>query len=154
MPIEIERKFLTKSDEWKKPAEGVFYKQGYLLRTREKSVRIRIIKDKAFLTIKGSKQGITRDEYEYEIPYQDALELLRNYCNNQYIEKTRYKISYKNKTWEVDEFHGKNQGLILAEIELSHTGESFEKPPWIAEEVTHEPRYFNTSLIEKPYCEW
>ncbi len=154
MALEIERKFLVKDDSWKFLAKGVSYKQGYLFASKEKSVRIRIAGDKGFVTIKGSRLGIVRDEFEYEIPCADAIELLNNYCTNGLVEKNRYKILYKEKIWEVDEFLGKNKGLIIAEIELNDASEIFEKPIWVGEDVSHEPKYYNSNLVSHPFCEW
>jgi len=110
--------------------------------------------NKGYLTIKGISFGATRSEYEYHIPRQDADEMLRELCEKPLIEKNRYKIEYESFIWEVDEFFGDNDGLILAEIELTHENQSFEKPPWIGEEVTGDPKYFNSSLIKKPYSRW
>lgn len=154
MPLEIERKYLLKNDSWKGLAVGIFYKQGYLFDSNGKSVRIRIAGDTAFLTIKASKTGIVRDEYEYEIPMEDALDLLDNHCNDKVVEKTRYNITYKDKVWEVDEFHKDNQGLVVAEIELSDASENIEKPDWVGMEVSNDQKYFNSSLIDNPFCNW
>jgi CYTH domain-containing protein len=154
MGIEIERKFLLTSTSWKQLAPGTLYRQGYLNSTKERTVRVRTIDDKGFLTIKGVSVGATRVEYEYEIPVADAQHLLDDLCEKPLIEKNRYKITHAGFVWEVDEFFGENMGLIVAEIELESEDQSFEKPEWVGEEVTGDPRYFNSSLIKEPYTQW
>lgn len=154
MPLEIEKKFLMKNSGWRDNAEGVLYKQGYIVRTPQKSVRIRTFKNRGYITIKGSKAGITRSEFEYEIPFAEATELLNDFCEKKFIEKTRYKIEFGGKLWEIDEFHGDNNGLIIAEIELNSPDEKFSLPPWIGEEVSHDSKYFNSNLIDFPYSKW
>ncbi|MDR1730384.1 MAG: CYTH domain-containing protein [Prevotellaceae bacterium] len=153
MNIEIERKFLLKDDSWKKNAVGTHYAQGYLNRPGEITVRVRIAGEKAFLTIKSKTKGISRQEFEYEIPKQDARELLK-LSQTPVVEKIRYKIEYAGKCWEIDEFSGKNEGLVVAEIELNAENESFEKPEWIGKEVSDDKRYFNSSLARNPFSEW
>lgn len=155
MPLEIERKFLVHSDLWnalKKP-QGNRIVQSYLSFTPESTVRIRIKGEQAFLTIKGKSKGISRPEYEYPIPIADVQNMIQN-MNLDYIDKIRYEIKIKNHIWEVDVFSGKNNGLILAEIELGSEDESFEKPDWIAQEVSHDPRYFNSNLLLHPIESW
>jgi CYTH domain-containing protein len=154
MGIEIERKFLLTSTSWKELAPGTSYRQGYLNSTKERTVRVRTIDDKGFLTIKGLSVGATRVEYEYEIPVADAEHLLDELCEKPLIEKNRYKIAHGGFVWEVDEFFGENKGLIVAEIELESENQSFDKPEWVGEEVTGDPRYFNSSLIKEPYSQW
>ena len=154
MGIEIERKFLLTSTSWKQLAPGTSYRQGYLNSTKERTVRVRTIDDKGFLTIKGLSVGATRVEYEYEIPVADAEHLLDELCEKPLIEKNRYKIAHGGFVWEVDEFFGENKGLIVAEIELESENQSFDKPEWVGEEVTGDPRYFNSSLIKEPYTQW
>ncbi len=154
MGIEIERKFLLTSTSWKQLAPGTSYRQGYLNSTKERTVRVRTIDDKGFLTIKGLSVGATRVEYEYEIPVADAERLLDDLCEKPLIEKNRYKINHAGFVWEVDEFFGENMGLMVAEIELESEDQSFEKPEWVGEEVTGDPRYFNSSLIKEPYTQW
>jgi CYTH domain-containing protein len=154
MGIEIERKFLLTSTSWKEFAPGTSYRQGYLNSTKERTVRVRTIDDKGFLTIKGLSVGATRVEYEYEIPVADAEHLLDELCEKPLIEKNRYKIAHGGFVWEVDEFFGENKGLIVAEIELESENQSFDKPEWVGEEVTGDPRYFNSSLIKEPYSQW
>lgn len=154
MPKEIERKFLVISEKYKELGIGIPVKQGYLSLSKKRTVRIRISGDKGFLTVKGKSYGATRQEYEYEIPYQDALEMIENQCKKYLIEKLRYEIRFKNNTWEVDEFSGMNKGLVVAEIELEDEEQDFEKPEWVGEEVTGDPRYFNSGLAKKPFSEW
>lgn len=154
MKTEIERKFLVVGDAWRALAQGVAYRQGYLCRAGGCSVRVRIAGEKAFLTVKGRTSGITRAEYEYEIPLADGEELLGNLAEKPIITKTRRKIPYAGFVWDVDEFHGANQGLILAEIELEREDQPFDKPAWIGEEVTGDPRYGNAALAQRPFSAW
>ena len=154
MGTEIERKFLLTGDDWKTLATGTYYRQGYLSSQKERTVRVRIIADTGFLTIKGKSIGATRMEYEYEIPVEDAKVLLNKLCEKPIIEKNRYKIKFAGFTWEVDEFFGENEGLIVAEIELESEDQQFEKPEWIGEEVGSDPRYFNSNLIKNPFSSW
>jgi adenylate cyclase len=154
MGVEIERKFLLIGTDWKDLATGISYRQGYLNSVKERTVRVRTIADKGFLTIKGVTVGATRVEYEYEIPHSDAQALLNELCEKPLIEKNRYKIAHQGFIWEVDEFFGENNGLVVAEIELESADQPFDKPYWVGEEVTGDPRYFNSSLIKKPYTEW
>jgi len=152
MPIEIERKFLVIGDDWR-DAEAVYYSQGYLSRAKERTVRVRVAGDQAFLTIKGISTGASRAEFEYEIPPTDGRELLA-LCEQPIIEKYRRKIFPAGYQWEVDEFLGKNLGLVVAEIELPAEDAPFEKPAWVGEEVTDDPRYFNSALAVFPWGLW
>lgn len=154
MGIEIERKFLLTGTAWKQLAAGTAYRQGYLSAVKERTVRVRTIDDRGFLTVKGISVGATRSEYEYEIPLADAKALLDDLCEKPLIEKNRYKIEYAGFIWEVDEFFGKNDGLVVAEIELENEEQSFDKPEWVGEEVTGDVRYFNSNLIKEPYSQW
>jgi adenylate cyclase len=154
MPKEIERKFLVVGDAWRKLAEGTLYRQGYLNSIKERTVRVRTVGAKGFLTVKGITVGATRVEYEYEIPSQDADAMLDGLCEKPIIEKKRYKISHGGLRWEVDEFFGENAGLIVAEVELISEDQVFEKPAWVGAEVTADPRYFNSNLIAHPYSAW
>lgn len=154
MGKEIERKFLLKDSGWRGLAGGRLYRQGYLSTVIERAVRVRTIGDHAYLTIKGVSTGITRLEFEYEIPLADANSMLDNLCEKPLIEKTRYVIPYEDFTWEVDEFHGENAGLIVAEVELENECQEFRLPPWVGEEVSDDPRYFNANLVEHPYTTW
>ena len=155
MGIEIERKFLVNHDQWEqlvKPV-GEFYRQGYLLTDPQKTIRVRQTSDKGFLTIKGISVGATRAEYEYEIPIEEAKELLDQFAVAE-LSKVRYKIAIENHIWEVDVFSGNNQGLIVAEIELKSEDEKFVLPAWIDREVTGEEKYYNSNLVTKPYNDW
>lgn len=154
MPQEIERKFLVNGDEWRAGAQGEIYKQGYIVSNAEHSVRVRIIRDRAYLTIKSGVKGISRAEFEYEIPVEDAQEMLQTLCQPPLIEKTRYKIAINGLIWEVDEFSGVNAGLVLAEIELTDEAQIIDLPAWVGEEVSHDPRYFNSNLARIPYSTW
>lgn len=146
MAKEIERKFLVKNSIFKKLAKAEYYRQAYFNTGDDVTVRVRITADKAFLTIKSKTFNATRDEYEYEIPIKDAGEMIEKFCKKPGIAKYRYKINYKGFLWEVDEFIGKNKGLIVAEIELPHTDEKFSKPDWVGEEVTGNPNYYNNNM--------
>ena len=154
MATEIERKFLLKNDDWKKLAAGVVYRQGYLGADGKRTVRVRVIGNKGFMTIKGKSVGISRMEYEYEIPVADADTLLAELCIQPLIEKKRYRIDYKGFIYEVDEFFADNEGLVVAEIELTSENQKFEKPSWLGREVSDDNRYFNASLVTHPYSLW
>jgi len=154
MGKEIERKFLIKGNDWKKNSKEVLFRQGYLSTVKERTVRVRTIDNKGFLTIKGITIGATRAEYEYEISVSDAKEMLDSLCEKPIIEKTRTKIEYKGLIWEVDEFFGENEGLIVAEVELVSEDQKPAIPEWIGEEVTGDPRYFNSNLIKNPFKNW
>ncbi len=153
MAKEIERKFLVRSDEWRSLAQPTRYRQGYLSSVKERVVRVRTIGDRGFLTIKGINKGLTRLEFEYDVPLDDAVALLE-LCEEPIIEKDRSKISFGGLIWEVDEFFGDNAGLIVAEVELEDESQAFDKPPWVGQEVSGDPRYFNSNLIKKPYTSW
>jgi adenylate cyclase len=152
MAKEIERKFLLKGGFW--PRETVMRcRQGFLNSFKERTVRVRTIGDKGYLTVKGIAVGASRMEFEYEIPYQDAITLL-DICERPLIEKNRYSVKEGDLIWEIDEFFGENQGLIIAEVELESEDQEFPKPDWVGEEVTGDPRYFNANLIKNPYTKW
>jgi len=155
MAIEIERKFLVDGDLWAslgKPA-GKLFKQGYILSDDKRTVRVRVTDEAAYLTLKGSTTGISRSEYEYTIPIGDGNEILAGLTISA-IEKMRYFIPFGNHLWEVDVFSGDNEGLIVAEIELSSEDEAFEKPEWVTNEVSDDHRYSNASLSVSPYKDW
>jgi CYTH domain-containing protein len=155
MSIEIERKFLVKSDEWRSLGTLTRIRQGYLVRSKECTVRIRETEKTCFLTIKGAaRDGLSRSEFEYEIPRDDAAAMLDSLAVGGIIDKTRTVIKNGEHTWEVDEFFGDNSGLIIAEIELSHPDEAFDRPEWLGREVTFEPRFTNAALAHRPYCSW
>ncbi len=154
--VEIERKFLVKSDDFKKQAFAQNnIAQGYLSSAPERTVRVRIKGHKGFITIKGISQsgGMSRFEWENEIPLDEAQELLK-LCERGKIEKTRYEIKAGDHVFEVDEFYGENEGLVMAEIELNSEDETFEKPDWVGEEVTNDERYYNAYLSKNPYKDW
>lgn len=153
MPLEIERKFLVIGDGWKQTAEGVFFCQGYLNRDKERTVRVRIAGEKAFLTIKGLSRGMARPEFEYEIPLDHAGEMLK-ICDGPLIEKIRYSLNHKGCIWEIDEFLGENNGLVIAEIELESEEQDFVIPDWVGAEVTDDARYFNSNLAFSPFARW
>jgi adenylate cyclase len=152
MPLEIERKFLVSGHAWR-TADGVSYRQGYLNRDKQRTVRVRIAGDRAFLTIKGVSSGATRMEFEYEIPVAEAAQLL-TLCDGPLIEKTRHRLTVGAHVWEVDEFHGDNAGLVVAEIELGSEDEAFERPDWVTVEVTEDARYYNSNLAVRPFRTW
>lgn len=154
MAVEIERKFLVTSDAYKFAAQGVLYRQGYLCTDKARTVRVRIAADKAFMTVKGLTAGIVRPEFEYEIPVADAAAMLDDLCLHPLIEKRRYTLTIDGLQWEIDEFLGDNLGLVVAEVELTDTAQHINLPPWIGREVSDDPRYFNSSLIAHPYCNW
>lgn len=118
------------------------------------AVRVRVMGDKGTVNIKKATVAVTRDEFEYPIPVADVEEILDRFCMGHVIEKTRYKLPYAGLTWEIDEFEGANKGLIVAEVELEDEEQAFEKPPWVGEEVSGDPRYLNTGLVRHPYTEW
>lgn len=147
---EIEVKYLVDKDKWAKivKPEPQSILQGFLYKSKELVIRVRVKGSKAFLTIKGATEGLTRSEFEYEIPMNEAREMMDQFID-KYIEKERYEITFKGKVWEVDEFKGKLDGLILAELELSSEDEDFDKPEWITDDVSHDPNYYNANLIEQ-----
>jgi adenylate cyclase len=153
MATEIERKFLVTSEAWRAGAAGRRLVQGYLCRDPEPSVRVRIDGAGGFVTIKGKTLGASRAEFEYPIPLADAEALLQ-LCLAPLIDKTRYQVVVDGKHWEIDEFAGDNTPLVIAEIELTSEDEPFTHPPWLGEEVTHDPRYFNSQLTISPYSRW
>jgi adenylate cyclase len=152
--IEIERKFLLAGDAWRSLGEPVLLRQGYLNSSPMRTVRVRIEGGQGTLTIKSKSVGATRGEWEYQIPVDEANELLDRLCEQPLIEKYRRRIALGGHTWEVDEFLGANAGLVVAEIELASEDEVFQKPDWIGTEVSDDPRYFNSSLIRLPYSQW
>ncbi len=152
MGIEIERKFLVVGDAWRQ-APATAFVQGYLNRDKLRTVRVRIVEDAAWLTVKGASAGATRAEFEYAIPLADARELLA-LCDGPLVRKRRRVVVHAGATWEIDEFEGDNAGLVVAEIELGSEDEAFEPPPWLGAEVTHDPRYFNSNLAASPCSTW
>ena len=154
MAIETERKFLLHYLPSSLLTRGTLIRQGYMVTKKDMVVRIRLSGDNAFLTVKGATRNASRKEYEYPVPQQDAMEMLSIFCKKPLIEKTRYQIEFKGFEWVIDLFSGVNKGLVVAEIELDSIDQLFEKPDWIGKEVTHDPRYFNSNLIEAPYSTW
>jgi CYTH domain-containing protein len=154
MGLEIERKFLLAGEGWRGLVPGVRYRQGYIVSGQGRTVRVRTAGDQGYLTIKGPSQGSARAEFEYPIPLADALELLDTLCDRPFIDKTRYRIPVADLVWEVDEFHGENAGLMLAEVELDDPEQTVDRPEWIGAEVTGDPRYYNSSLVRSPFSSW
>lgn len=153
MPSEIERKYLVDLAAWHPRDAGTPYRQGYLSSQAERVVRVRIEGDAARLTIKGKTVGVTRAEFEYPIPLADAPALLA-LCEQPLIDKIRHKETHGGKVWEIDVFHGANEGLVIAEIELASEDEAFERPAWVGAEVSSDPRYYNANLIARPFKTW
>ena len=155
MATEIERKFLLLNKDWRDIVKSdTQIVQAYLANNEFSSTRIRIQGDKANINIKSATLGITRTEFEYAIPVVDAQLMIDNLCVKPVIEKTRYMVDYMHHTWEIDVFSGDNEGLIVAEIELSSPDEAFEKPSWLGKEVSNDARYYNVCLVKNPYKSW
>jgi adenylate cyclase len=152
--LEIERKFLVIASGWQNPSEAKKIAQGYIMNDKSVVVRVRQKGDKSFLTIKADQgEALTRLEFEYEIPNKDCEQMLQTICGDA-IQKTRHIVKIGPHTWEIDEFHGANSGLIMAEIELESVDQAFEKPDWIGPEVSHNPRFFNAYIAEHPFSTW
>ena len=154
MAREIERKFLVIDDAYKSGITPLYIRQGYISKGKDSVVRVRIQGKQGFLALKGSGSGISRIEFEYEIPVEDAYEMLEKLCSGSTIEKFRYVVGFDGHTWEVDVFMKENSGLVIAEIELSAEEEPFSKPSWIGKEVTGDSKYYNSNLIAKPFQDW
>jgi adenylate cyclase len=155
MALEIEHKFLLANEDWRKEIHrSELFRQGYLSSQPTSSIRVRICEHQAWLNIKSATVGTHRLEYEYEIPVADAQEILIHLCSKPLIEKTRHYVQHGNDLWEIDEFEGANEGLIVAEIELEEIGQPFEKPTWLGREVTDDLRYYNNNLAHYPYSQW
>ncbi len=155
MGTEVERKFLVIGSDWHDAAVSrTELRQGFLSTEPERTVRVRLTDSAAELTIKGITIDARRAEYEYSIPPADAAEMLDGLCQRALIEKTRYRVPYAGHIWEVDVFQGVNAGLIVAELELASADEAFERPEWIGQEVTGDPRYYNANLVRHPYSNW
>jgi adenylate cyclase len=153
MNMEIERKFLVVGEGWKVSAgAGIACKQGYLVSDEQKTVRVRILGDRGYLTVKGASDGISRMEFEYEIDYPDAAYMML-LCGSA-VEKIRYRVRYGGLVWEVDVFSGANQGLVMAEVELESEDQVVALPEWIGEEVSDDPRYYNACLARRPFSTW
>jgi adenylate cyclase len=152
---EIERKFLVQDDSWRDlSTNSKRIIQGYLANTERGSIRIRVAGEDASLNIKSMTLGVTRSEYDYTIPADDARAMLETLCIQPLIEKTRYYVKHGGHTWEIDDFAGANAGLVVAELELQSHDEAFERPPWLGIEVSDDPRYYNVCLTEHPYSSW
>ncbi|MCF6249179.1 MAG: CYTH domain-containing protein [Desulfobacula sp.] len=154
MAIETEKKFLLDHIPSSLLTNGTSISQGYMTKSKECVVRIRILGNQGFLTVKGPTINASRKEFEYPIPLYDAKEMLSLFCKKPFIKKTRYRIYFKEFEWVIDQFKGENMGLVVAEIELDTIDQIFETPDWIGQEVTHDPRYFNSNLIKHPYSAW
>jgi adenylate cyclase len=155
MGIEIERKFLLRNDDWREQvSRSLRMSQGYLQRDAHSAIRVRLCDGQAHLNIKHTDDGIQRLEYEYPIPADDAEALLHKVAIQPLIEKTRHHVRHAGHLWEIDEFHGDNAGLVVAEIELKRVDETFERPAWLGEEVSQDRRYFNSNLAVHPYTRW
>jgi adenylate cyclase len=154
MAEEIERKFLTRNSSWRLSARGILCRQGYITRSARRLVRVRVIGGKGYLAVKSMKDTLARYEFEYPIPRVDADEMLDLICMKPLIEKTRYKVHYKGATWEIDDFMGANDGLIVAEVELKTKDQKIDLPPWTGVEVTLEPRFYNFNLVRHPFSRW
>lgn len=152
MGVEIERKFLVSGSDWRTD-NPTYYCQGYLNRDKHRTVRVRVAGDKGLITIKGLSTGASRAEFEYPIPLDDAKEMLE-LCEGILVEKQRHIIEHAGLTWEVDEFLGDNQGLVVAEVELTSEDQQVDPPPWVASEVTEEPKYYNSHLSTTPFKRW
>lgn len=153
MAVEIERRFKVNGDSWRGLAPGVRYRQGYLSVEKERTVRVRVVGEQAWLTLKGQISDISRHEFEYAIPVAEAQTIMDAMCP-MVVDKLRYRIEFGGFIWEVDEFFGENAGMVLAEIELPSEETAFDKPAWLGEEVTFDGRYTNAYLSKNPYTRW
>ncbi|NVJ51746.1 MAG: CYTH domain-containing protein [Gammaproteobacteria bacterium] len=154
MAIEIERKYLVELESLPDLDKGVYISQGYIETEGKNVVRARVKGEKGFITLKSESTGISCSEFEYEIPKADALEIIATMCNGRVVEKTRYKVKVGSHFWELDVFHGQNDGLIVAEIELSAEDEKYEVPGWVKEEVSGQKKYYNVNLLNEPFSKW
>ncbi len=155
MNIEIERKFLVINDDWRfLYTSSSDYCQGYIYTYNNTTVRVRIADNQGYLTVKGLRKGNSRIEFEYQIPVEDAQTMLDNLCDRPLIEKIRHKINYDDLVWEIDDFKGENEGLIIAEVELTSENQIIKLPSWIGVEVTQDNRYYNSNLVKYPYSQW
>lgn len=152
--VEIERKYLVVGEGWRGLGESVAVRQGFLSVGAGSTVRVRRVLDRGYIAVKGPSRGATRAEFEYEIPARDADAMLAGLCEGTVIEKVRHRIPVGDLVWEVDEFGGKNRGLILAEVEVESEDQTISPPSWIGEEVTRDPRYFNAYLARRPFTTW
>ncbi|AXE29969.1 adenylate cyclase [Chromobacterium phragmitis] len=153
MGLEIERRFVVSGDGWRGLAPAVQYRQGYLSVEKERTVRVRVVGEQAWLTLKSNISNVSRHEFEYAIPLADAQTIMGAMCP-MVVDKLRHRIAHGGFVWEVDEFFGDNAGLVLAEIELPSEDTPFAKPDWVGEEVTEDGRYTNAYLSKRPYRSW
>jgi adenylate cyclase len=154
MAIEIERKFRVLNDDWRRLAEpGIAFRQGYLGDISRVSVRVRVEGERANINIKSADIGTSRQEFEYPIPMDDARALLA-LASGPLVEKVRHHVRIEGTLFEIDEFSGRNAGLVIAEVELLHAEAPFPRPAWLGEEVTHDRRYYNVYLASHPWCDW
>jgi CYTH domain-containing protein len=151
---EIERKFLVSSHGWRRGVQGAFCRQGYIVACDDHVVRVRVLGEKAYLTIKGRKTGLSCPEYEYPLPLADAQDMLERICLRPFIEKNRYTLDFNGVVWEIDEFVGENKGLVVAEVELEQEHQVIELPAWVGREVSYDPKYWNINLMKYPYSRW
>jgi len=156
MAFEIERKFLVLNDRWRaRASEGTFYRQGYLCMEKRRAVRVRLFGNQGFISVKSQEEkGIIRREFEYEIPLDDAEEMIEALCDRPPVDKIRNVVEQAGARWEVDVFEGENQGLVVAEIELESEDQPFQLPDWAGREVTHDERYLNLNLYRHPFKKW
>lgn len=154
MANEIEHKYTVNTALWRPAGTGILYRQGYLSSAKERVVRVRVAAERAFLTIKGITVGVSRLEFEYPIPLADATAMLDQLCERPLIEKTRHREIFAARTWEIDVFHGDNDGLVIAEVEVASAADRITLPPWVEAEVSDDPRYFNANLVTNPYKNW
>jgi adenylate cyclase len=154
MGTEIERKFLVDTEKWRPVGPGTDIVQGYLCSAKERVVRVRIEGREGWLTIKGATEGISRAEYEYPIPLAEAREILDRLCERPFVDKTRHREVFAGRTWEVDVFHGDNEGLVIGEVELESAVATVESPPWVGGEVSDDHRYSNSNLAKRPWRTW
>lgn len=155
MAKEIEKKYLVLNDSYKESSTVTYIQQGYITTKKEGVVRVRVKDDKGYITIKGQNHGAVRLEYEYSIPVEEAKEMIENLCQKPVIEKRRYNYRASDgHLWEIDEFFGDNEGLVVAEIELLNEDEAYDLPEWVGEEVTSDMRYYNSNLMQNPYINW
>jgi CYTH domain-containing protein len=152
--IEIEHKYLVDTALWRPAGAGTLYRQGYLSSAKERIVRVRVAGEQAFLTVKGITEGVSRLEFEYPIPLGDAVTMLERLCEQPLIEKTRYRETFAGRVWEIDVFHGDNDGLVIAEVEVADAADEIVRPRWAKEEVSLDPRYFNNNLAVNPFKNW
>lgn len=152
--MEIERKFLVVGDAWRKGARGTFYRQAYLVASVDLVVRVRVAGERACLTIKGRKTGLSCPEYEYPIPVAEAQDMIERLSPRPLIEKIRYTVDFMGINWAIDEFSGENKGLVMAEVELEKEYQAIELPGWVGREVSYDPKYWNMNLMKHPYGRW